>query len=839
VLALSAALGTGAAAITAVWLSSLPGLAPTIHVQWWMIAAAFAATEVFAIHIDVRRNTYSISLMEIPLVIGLFLASPLAVVVGRIVGAGAALSVHRRQRPLKLLFNLALFAFETVMAIVVFRALAGTPQSVGASTWGAALVAVLTANAISFLGVLTVIRIHQGPLTDWPRMLGGAFVPPIANTCLALGAAALLWGQSDGVWLLGAIVAVQFAVYRAYSALSQRYANLLRLYEFTGAVQHAPAGAQAAVVVLDAARNLLRAATAGLVVLMPDTEYALLTRVVEGSSELDSPTSIAHLGSVWERALFDGEVVMATSMPERWPWRRGTRPVDGSFVKDALVVPIRQGDQIVGAMSVSEREDDVGTFDKSDLRLFETVVNHAAVALELARTVAQLEHDSLHDALTGLPNRALFNIGVSEAMSRRAPHTKLGVLLVDLDRFKEINDTLGHHVGDLLLTEVGHRLSALSADQLTLARLGGDEFAVVLEGLSDDADAREAATHIRDLLECPFDLNGLSVDVGASIGVALCPDHGEDPLTLLQRADVAMYEAKTSAGVEIYSSDRDHYSPRRLRMIGELRTAIESQHLLLHYQPKVDIATAEVVGVEALLRWPREDERFVPPDEFIPLAEHTGLIRPLTHYVLDHAIAQCREWMACGLSLQVSINVSARNLLDPELTTTVRNALEKHDVDPSLLVVEITESCIMADPNQAIAVLGELVDLGIGVSVDDFGTGYSSLAYLKRLPVTELKIDKSFVQGMDRDPQDAAIVRTVLDLGANLGLTVTAEGIETEAVWHGLHQLGCHLGQGYYFSKPLPPDELVRWLESSETPVRADVVTAPVKARRLIAINAG
>jgi EAL domain-containing protein (putative c-di-GMP-specific phosphodiesterase class I) len=299
-----------------------------------------------------------------------------------------------------------------------------------------------------------------------------------------------------------------------------------------------------------------------------------------------------------------------------------------------------------------------------------------------------------------------------------------------------------------------------------------------------------------------------------------------------------MYSAKQSTGVEIYSSDRDHYSPRRLRMIGELRSAIESQELRLHYQPKVEIATCEVVGVEALLRWPREDGRVVPPDEFIPLAEHTGLIRPLTNFVLDHAIAQCHDWAERGLSLHMSINVSARNLLDPELTCNLRDALAKHHVDPPSLIVEITESCIMADPHQAIAVLGELVELGVGVSVDDFGTGYSSLAYLKRLPVTELKIDKSFVQGMDRDPQDAAIVRTVLDLGANLGLTVTAEGIETAEVWTELNRLGCTLGQGYYFSKPLPADDLVRWLESADTiapPLAHGPSSGRVNRRRLTA----
>jgi len=819
VIALSAILAIGAAAIWRLGLAGLPTLAPHLHLQWWEMAIGFAATEAFAIHVDVRRETYSISLMEIPLVLGLFFASPAALLGGRLFGAGTALAVRRRQRPLKLAFNLSLFAFETTACTVAFRTVAGAVRSTGPETWAAALTAALAANVISFLGVVTVIRLHGGTLTDWRRMLGGAIVPPVANTCLALGAAAVLWSQSDTVWLLAAIAAVQFVVYRAYSTLSQRYANLQRLYEFTGAVQHAPSDGGAVVSVLSAARTLLRATTAELAVFADGR--ARVSRVQAATVEMDADVALDDLGPHWAQVVQDGFSLMAAA-----PARRGSGPAPAvaRFLKDVLIVPIRDGDRVVATMSVSDREGDVGTFEKADLRLFESVVNHAAVALELARTVEQLEHDSLHDALTGLPNRTLLHTRVEQAIRQRRRATKVAVLLIDLDRFKEINDTLGHHYGDLLLGEVGARLAEASEPGTSLARLGGDEFAVVLDGLLDAEDALSAAARVRDLLERPFPLDGLDIDVGASIGVALCPDHGEDPATLLQRADVAMYSAKKAAGVEMYSSDRDHYSPKRLRMVGELRHAIDSGDLELHYQPKVALATGLPVGIEGLLRWPHDHYGFVPPDEFIPIAEHTGLIRPLTLYVLDHALAQCRAWHDLRLGLNMSINVSVRNLLDPELSNAIRAALERRRVDPSWLTLEITESNIMADPDQALAILADLAGLGLGVSVDDFGTGYSSLAYLKQLPVTELKIDKSFVKAMDSDPQDAAIVRSIVDLGANLGLTVTAEGVETRQVWDDLARMGCTLAQGYLLSRPLPAPAMTRWIQAALKPMEAPAI---------------
>ena len=463
-------------------------------------------------------------------------------------------------------------------------------------------------------------------------------------------------------------------------------------------------------------------------------------------------------------------------------------------------------------MMVADRQGDVATFDENDLELFETLVNHAAVALERTSLIGRLKHDALHDALTGLPNRVCFDAAVRDAIDRRAPGRKLAVMLMDLDRFKEINDTLGHHHGDRLLQEIGGRLKTTLGTEFAIARLGGDEFAILLDDLTDGEEARTAATTILGLVQAPFPIGDLSLDVGASIGIALCPDHGEDAPTLLQRADVAMYGAKESDEIEFYSRERDHYSPKKLALVGQLRRAIDEDELQVYFQPKADLNSNRVVGAETLIRWPASNGGFIPPDEFIPLAEHTGLIRPLTRQVLKKAIGQRGKWAQMGLDLKLSVNLSVRDLLDTELSSYIESLLHEHDLEFSCLMLEITESSIMNDPAKTIEVLAGFHALGIALSVDDFGTGYSSLTYLKQLPVSEVKIDKSFVTNVTSDPNDAAIVRSVADLGRHLGLSIVAEGVEDRAAWDTVRALGCTLAQGYHLARPLPAREFEAWL---------------------------
>jgi diguanylate cyclase (GGDEF)-like protein len=427
------------------------------------------------------------------------------------------------------------------------------------------------------------------------------------------------------------------------------------------------------------------------------------------------------------------------------------------------------------------------------------------------------EHQALHDALTDLPNRTLFHDRVGQALaSARREHLPVAVMIMDLDRFKEVNDTLGHASGDELLKQAGVRLRAALRESDTVARLGGDEFGVLLPKVVDSAAAVSVARKLRKALEEPFTIHGLSLQIEASVGIALYPEHGDDVHSMLQRADVAMYVAKEHpAGCEIYAKERDEYSPDRLTLLTELRRAIDHGELVLHYQPKAELRGGTVSGVEALVRWSHPTRGLVPPDEFIPLAQKTGVIVPLTHFVLNEAVRQARTWQLEGLHLCVGVNLSARNLLDVHLPDTVGELLTRWEVPPSLLELEITESTILADPIRAMHILSRLSGMGVRLAIDDFGTGYSSLSYLKRLPVDALKIDKSFIQGMEENENDAVIVKSTIDLGRNLGLRVVAEGVETAEAWRQLVVLGCDVAQGYYLSRPVPAAELVAWVRAS------------------------
>jgi len=488
--------------------------------------------------------------------------------------------------------------------------------------------------------------------------------------------------------------------------------------------------------------------------------------------------------------------------------------------EDALTVPLENRDgHDIGLISVDEPLDR-GYPDLARIQALELFADHCVVAVEQARLYEDMQSLAMTDALTGLPNRMLLHDRLTQALAlaqrERAP---LALLLMDLDRFKEVNDTLGHHYGDVLLRDVGNRLRTVIRAADTAARLGGDEFAVVLPS-TDEAGALIVVDHILAALEPPVTVDDHGLDIGASIGVALYPAHGADTATLLRRADVAMYVAKRSrSGFAVYQEEQDVHSPRRLTLMRELRRRLDEGALQLHYQPLVDLARNRATAVEALLRWPHPERGFVPPDEFIPLAEHTDIIVPLTRWVLETAIRQCREWRDGGVGLGVSVNLSARVMHNAHLPDTVQGLLQCHDVAPERLTLEITESALMVDPDQALKVLGQLDGLGVRISIDDFGTGYSSLGYLRRLPVHEVKIDKSFVLGLGATTnlKDQAIVRSIIAMAHALGLAVVAEGVERRETWDTLRALGCDLVQGYYMSRPLPPAELTAWLEARDT----------------------
>jgi diguanylate cyclase (GGDEF)-like protein/PAS domain S-box-containing protein len=426
------------------------------------------------------------------------------------------------------------------------------------------------------------------------------------------------------------------------------------------------------------------------------------------------------------------------------------------------------------------------------------------------------EHQALHDALTGLANRTLFRDRIDQALrARRRTQTRAAVLVMDLDGFKEINDSLGHAAGDELLVELGRRLTRTLRDSDTVARLGGDEFGVLLPEAIVPGDVLTAIERMREAIESPITVQGLPLSLEASIGIALCPDDGNDVETLVRCADGAMYHAKREQlGWAFYDSACIPQGTNRLTIVGELRRALDRSELVLHYQPKACLSDGAVRSVEALIRWNHPDRGLIAPDEFIPVAQQTGLIKPLTLYVINEALRQCRVWQDAGLRLAIAVNLSARSLVDPDFPAQVAGLLDRWNVEPTLLEFEITESAMLTDPARTREILEQLDDMNVRISIDDFGTGYSSLAYLKRLPVSEIKIDRSFVMNMDTDEDDATIVRSTIDLGRNLGLDVVAEGVETAASWQLLTSLGCTAAQGYYLSRPVPGAELLAWMSA-------------------------
>ena len=443
------------------------------------------------------------------------------------------------------------------------------------------------------------------------------------------------------------------------------------------------------------------------------------------------------------------------------------------------------------------------------------VIGAASIARDISeRKQAEeaLARQARHDALTGLPNRMLLQERLDVAIDRlNARRTPLALVLLDLDRFKEVNDALGHGVGDAVLQEVAERLRDAVRSNDTIARLGGDEFAVLLVD-ADEGTALQVSHRVRAALAEPIALGGLTLDVGASIGVALGPEHGQDPATLLRRADLAMYAAKRAGeGISLFTPDLDRDNAERLGLTGELRAAIERNQLVLHYQPKVALSDGRVIGVEALVRWEHPTRGLLRPDQFISVAEQAGLIEPLTYWVLRAARAQQAQWQSAGLELSMAVNLSAQSLRDSNLLETVRDVLIAHPDCHAGFELELTESMLMSDPARARSLLASLRGMGVRVAVDDFGTGYSSLAYLKRLPLDELKIDRSFLRDVASDVRDAALVRATIDLGHTLGLCVVAEGVEDADSLVLLKDMGCDEVQGYYVSRPVGPEALARW----------------------------
>ena len=780
----------------------------SLVIPWWALAVAMTVAEVLQVNLTIRRHTISASLIEIPLVIGLIMSGPHSVVIAQLVGCAIGRGVIQRQAAQKLAFNLALCALESTAAIVVFGIVAGAHPVQSPFVWLAAYLAVLAQGVVSFLGLAAVMAIVAG--VAWTDLVGdfvlSSIVFPIAGTALALQACVMFQIEPVATVLFAVTFTLVITGYRAYAILRARYANLQLLYQFTDAVKSAPESRSMIEGLLQATRQVLNAEVAELILSDGTGGFHHYLTTAPGRFESrGQPTTWTVIDDCAQGLLAS----RGTKEPKAVAW------LAAQGWEDGMVVPIHRDGQTVATLAVANREDDVATFDREHFRLFGTLANHAAVSLENTELIERLTFEAYHDALTELGNRQEFHRRLTGALQQRQAGQKIAVALIDLDRFKEINDTLGHHTGDEMLTWLGRRINTVLPPHAVAARLGGDEFAVYVAYEGTKTDALDVMrTMLAPLWTEPFHIRQahLDVDVCGSVGVAVAPDDAEDAPTLLQRADVAMYTAKGESGignVAPYKSERDTNSAQKLALAAELRTAISEHQLDVCFQPQVDLASGLIASTEALVRWSHPQRGQMSPDEFIPLAERTGLIVPLTELVLDRALRACNLWRNAGTELSVAVNVSVRSLGDGDIVHTVQGLLAQHQVPPHLLTIEVTESGVMEDERRNVGILEALAQLGVRLAIDDFGTGYSSLAYLKQLPVNEVKIDKSFVMGMEDNTDDAAIVRSIIELARNLRLSVVAEGVETRTAFDMLTKLGCTTAQGYFIGRAVTANTLL------------------------------
>ncbi len=819
-------------------LSAVSGQVTPLH--WWAIALIAITAELMEFRVEFRREMYSFTFSEIALVLGLFLAAPRQLLIGRLIGEAVFLIVTERRQLRKVILNLAAFGAETTVLLTVHQLLGRPTDITQGRSWIVAFASVAAADVVGYLIVLQVVHWHGAPVTFRSILSIGALMIPV-NTSFALVVGILIVDKPLAVLLLTGVAVFLLVAYRSYTALSQRFDSLTTLYEFTRLMSGAKRPDSVLEAILTQAKDLLRAERAEIW-LTDENDFRMRLEVNDsglGTSALEA----VHGGALhrWLNDVDGARVITAASLT-----RHDSEIAQALSARDAIVAPITESGVVVGLVAVINRLGEVVKFQDADRMMFATLANHASIALENGRLIDRLHHEAgerrhqaLHDALTGLPNRVLFGTRLDdELVSVATGHGRLAVAVMDLDGFKEINDTLGHQCGDVVLDEVAQRITAAVGAGVTVARLGGDEFALLFPACTDRKQLEAAARRVRAAVAEQIVTDGMRINVTISIGFALAPGDASDGAALLQRADVAMYSAKAGNGdgVAFYESRRDENSPRRLSLGNDLLAAIADGQLTMVFQPKVRLADMTMVGAEALVRWQHPVFGPILPEEFVPLAERTGIIDELTTWVMRTSLAQARQWRDAGRHWSLAVNVAMRNLLDGRFVAVARELLAASGVDPASLTLEITEAGVMSDTTKTIDVLERLAGLGINLSVDDFGTGHTSLSYLQQLPVTEIKIDKSFVLRMIADHNADAIVRSVLDLARNLELTAVAEGVEDRATLERLRLLGCPMAQGYSIARPMSADELELWsppLRTTEPTMRRPSI-APLPMASLI-----
>lgn len=778
------------------------------------LAAAFGVARSLAIEVDVRRDTARITPTEIPLVIGLLLL-PGPVVLAACVGVLVIARLIRRDTWSKLLFNASCPAL-TVAVTDLLAFLVVQPTWPWVPKWSAVLAGFVVAHAItSCLTWTFLVLLDRRRPGESARPVVHGYLLGLLSAGLGLAAAELVVEVAWGALLVCLLTVTVAGVYRAYYGLLRDQRDLGVLNDLSLKVAVAGRGGDDDYPELDeggwsTAMELAREQLSATRVVLHRIPVQGAPRTVVAGQPLPRPLSPSDLAAVIPAAppAGTGQVVRLTG--------NSVDPVivgalAARAASDLLVAPLRGADQLLGVIEVHDRQSRLRGFGKADVRLVETLASHLTTALDNCRLVAQLRHDAYHDSLTSLRSRLGFREAATEVL-RRDP-APCAVIVVCLELLSAVNDALGHVWGDRIVLGAGDRLRLALPDGVLTARLEGDTFAALLVDVCSHR-ALQVAEQVQAALSQPYPVDKLAVECSAVVGVALTgiePTRNAD--TLLQRADVALHAARGGhETVRSYLPSMGQILLRRFQLVTQFRQALDTGQVDVHFQPQLALPTRQVIGVEALARWHHPEFGMLDPEEWVTVVEATGLIDALTEFVLDCSLRQCRSWLDRGLSLSVAVNLSVRNLADTEFPRRVADALARHQVPAALLCLELTESAVMSDPERALPVLRGLHGLGVRIAVDDFGTGYSSLAYLRRLPVDEVKIDKSFVLGLASDLGDLAVVRSIIDLGHSLGLTVIAEGVEQDATRDQLVEMGCDVAQGYLFSRPLEAGRFDTWL---------------------------
>ncbi|GAB3479547.1 diguanylate cyclase/phosphodiesterase [Amycolatopsis cihanbeyliensis] len=791
---------------------------------WWigpLLAVAFLLAEQLGINVDVRSGiSWTISFTEIPLVIGFFVA-PFEVVAAAHLVAGIGTLLVRRVSG-RVLYNAGVFLLEVTSAFAVaglVKQLVGDPGM----PWIAALAGTLTAPLASTLLALAAVRVlrRRMRVTTALRLTGRILVVGFVNASVGLSGY-LVIANVPAAWpLVLAVFLGLSALYWAYSDLLREQRDMEALSDVSLMV--ARSGHQAAARPASRVEDLRRGVdvdewvtiaerikdqlAAGRVVLRLrlEPDDAMRTVVVgeslpPGGLPADDPLLRLPGPHVRHFRITEANPEVRTALLDRG-------------AQEALVVPLRSANQLLGVVEAHDRLSRWRGFGKYDIQLLGTMASHLATSLDNRRLLATLRHDAYHDPLTGLLNRPGFCLLARDPLRERPSSV---VLRVDLDVFSTVSDALGYTWADRMVIAAGRRMRDTLGQQVPLARLEGASFAALLADHTAQ-QAHQVAERLRAELSAPYPMERLTVEANAMVGYAVTVDDNHDPVDIdgmLQRADMAVRATRGGEEVRGYVPSMGQIFMRRFQMVTQFRQSLEDGQVSVHYQPKVSLPNRHVQGVEALVRWQHPEFGKLDPDEFVPAVEAAGLIGVLTSFVLEQALRRVRKWLDEGLRISAAVNLSVRNLADAEFPAKVSAALGRFDVPPELLTFELTESGVMSDPQRALPILRELHALGIVLAVDDFGTGYSSLAYLRQLPVDQVKIDKSFVLGMGTDLGDLAVVRSIVELGHSLGLTVVAEGVEEDIARDQLEAMGCDVAQGYLISRPLSEERLEAWLQA-------------------------